>query len=95
MLNVTAAAAKLLQSCPTLRDPIDGSPPGSAIPGILQAQILEWVSEVNESFVSYLPNISQLSFYNSLFIFYSVMQEFYYQKKLCKFSLLSFWTKNM
>ena len=38
------AAAKLLQSCPTLCDPIDGSPPGSAIPGILQAKTLEWVA---------------------------------------------------
>ena len=36
-----AAAAKLLQSCPTLCDPIDGRPPGSPIPGILQARILE------------------------------------------------------
>ena len=39
-----AAAAKLLQSCPTLCDPINGSPPGSAIPGILQARTLEWVA---------------------------------------------------
>ena len=39
-----AAAAKLLQSCPTLCDPIDRSPPGSPIPGILQARILEWVA---------------------------------------------------
>ena len=39
-----AAAAKSLQSCPTLCDPIDGSPPGSAIPGILQAGTLEWVA---------------------------------------------------
>ena len=39
-----AAAAKLLQSCPTLCGPIDGSPPGSPIPGILQARILEWVA---------------------------------------------------
>ena len=37
-----AAAAKSLQSCPTLCDPIDGSPPGSPVPGILQARILEW-----------------------------------------------------
>ena len=37
-----SAAAKLLQSCPTLCDPIDGSPPGSSIPGILQARTLEW-----------------------------------------------------
>ena len=39
-----AAAAKLLQSCLTLCDPIDGSPPGSSVPGILQARILEWVA---------------------------------------------------
>ena len=39
-----AAAAALLQSCPTLCDPIDGSPPGSSIPGILQARTLEWVA---------------------------------------------------
>ena len=41
--GAAAAAAKSLQSCPTLCDPIDGSPPGSAIPGILQARTLEWV----------------------------------------------------
>ena len=40
--NVLCATAKLLQSCPTLCDLRDGSPPGSAIPGILQARILEW-----------------------------------------------------
>ena len=39
-----AAVAKSLQSCPTLCDPIDGSPPGSPVPGILQARILEWVA---------------------------------------------------
>ena len=39
-----SAAAKSLQSCPTRCDPIDGSPPGSAIPGILQARTLEWVA---------------------------------------------------
>ena len=39
-----AAAAKSLQSCPTLCDPIDGSPPGSPIPGILQSRTLEWVA---------------------------------------------------
>ena len=38
------AAAKSLQSCPTLCDPIDGSPPGSPIPGILQARTLEWAA---------------------------------------------------
>ena len=40
----SAAAAKSLQSCPTLCDPIGGSPPGSATPGILQARTLEWVA---------------------------------------------------
>ena len=39
-----AAAAKSLQSCPTLYNPIDGSPPGSPVPGILQARTLEWVA---------------------------------------------------
>ena len=39
-----AAAAKSLQSCPTLCDPLDSSPPGSPIPGILQARTLEWVA---------------------------------------------------
>ena len=42
--NPAAAAAKSLQSCPTLCDPIDSSPPGSPIPGILQARTLEWVA---------------------------------------------------
>ena len=41
---ITAAAAKSLQSCPTLCDPIDGSPPGCPVPGILQARTLEWVA---------------------------------------------------
>ena len=39
-----AAAAKSLQSCPTLCDPMDGSPPGSPVPGILQERTLEWVA---------------------------------------------------
>ena len=42
--ETTAAAAKLLQSCPTLCDPIDRSPPGSPVPGILQARTLKWVA---------------------------------------------------
>ena len=52
-LEGTAAAAKSLQSCPTLCDPIDGSPPGSSVPGILQARILEWVA------IALLSEISQ------------------------------------
>ena len=42
--GAAAAAAASLQSCPTLCDPIDGSPPGSPVPGILQERTLEWVS---------------------------------------------------
>ena len=42
--GIAAAAAKSLQSCPTLWDPIEGSPPGSPIPGILQARTLEWIA---------------------------------------------------
>ena len=45
------AAAKSLQSCPTLCDPIDGSPPGSPVPGTLQARTLEWVA------ISYIHTI--------------------------------------
>ena len=41
---ICCAAAKSLQSCPTLCDPIDGSPPGFPVPGILQARTLEWVA---------------------------------------------------
>ena len=43
-MTLAVTAAKSLQSCPTLCDPIDGSPPGSRIPGILQARTLEWVA---------------------------------------------------
>ena len=43
-INYAAAAAKSLQSCPTLCDPIDGSPSGSTVPGILQARTQEWVA---------------------------------------------------
>ena len=44
LLQHAAAAAKSCQSCLTLCDPIDGSPPGSPVPGILQARTLEWVA---------------------------------------------------
>ena len=42
--TAAAAAAKSLQSCPTLCNPIDRSPPGSSVPGILQARTLEWIA---------------------------------------------------
>ena len=44
LLFAAAAAAKLLQSCLTLTEPIDGSPPGFPVPGVLQARTLEWVA---------------------------------------------------
>ena len=44
LIPISTATAKSLQSCPTLCDPRDGSPPGSAVPGILQARTLEWVA---------------------------------------------------
>ena len=52
-----AAAAKSLQSCPTLWDPIDGSPPGSTVSRILQARTLEWLAEAHgqKSLVGYSP----------------------------------------
>ena len=61
-----AAVAKSLQSCPTLCDPIDGSPPGSSFPGILQARTLEWVAisyraykTLNYGLVSTLGQVKQ------------------------------------
>ena len=47
IVAAAAAAAKSLQSCPTLCDPIDGSPPGSPVTGIFQARTLEWVAISN------------------------------------------------
>ena len=56
-----AAAAKSLQSCPTLCDPIDGSPPGSPIPGILQARTLEWLAVSFSSAWKWKVNVKSLS----------------------------------
>ena len=57
-----AAAAKLLQSdCPTLCDAIDGSPPGSAVPGILQAKTLEWVAISFSNAWKWRVNVKSLS----------------------------------
>ena len=52
--TLAAAATKSLQSCPTLCNPMDGSPPGSAIPGILQARTLEWVAISFSKYIGYL-----------------------------------------
>ena len=56
-----AAAAKLLQSCPTLCDPIDGHPPGSPVPGILQARTLEWVAIAFSSAWKWKVKVNSLS----------------------------------
>ena len=59
--NVAAASAKLLQSCLTLCDPIDGSPPGSPIPGILQARTMEWVAISFSNAWKWKVNVRSLS----------------------------------
>ena len=57
-----AAAAKSLQSCPTLCNPIDGSPPGSPIPGILQARTLEWVASSFSNAWKWKAKVKSLSY---------------------------------
>ena len=59
--TTAAAAAKFLQSCPTLCDPIDGSPPGSPVPGILQARILEWVAISSSNALKWKVKVKLLS----------------------------------
>ena len=60
-LSLAAAAAKSLQSCPTLWDPIDGSPPGPAVPGILQARALEWVAISSSNVWKWKVKVKSLS----------------------------------
>ena len=60
--SVSAAAAKSLQSCPTLCDPIDSSPPGSSAHGILQARILEWVAISFSECICSFPHIREREF---------------------------------
>ena len=66
--HAAAAAAKSLQSCLTLCDPIDGSPPGSPVPGILQARTLEWVAISFSANLSYWQLISN-GLLKSIFFF--------------------------
>ena len=61
VLCMYAAAAKSLQSCPTLCDSIDGSPPGSPVPGILQARALEWVANSFSSAWKWKVKVKSLS----------------------------------
>ena len=57
---LSATTAKSLQSCPTLCDSIDGSPPGSAVLGILQARALEWVAVLSRLVITFLPRSKRL-----------------------------------
>ena len=67
-----AAAAKSLQSCPILCDPIDGSPPGSPIPGILQARILEWPYRMSLGVFNHNFNFSAYDWPVHIFYFFLV-----------------------
>ena len=60
LLYVVAAAAKLLQLCPTLCDFIDSSPPGSPVPGILQARTLKWIISLQITLYSIIKNTYEL-----------------------------------
>ena len=72
-LYAAAAAAKSRKPCPTLCDPVDGSPPGSTVPGILQARTLEWVPDFLHHQISKL--LSQNFRYLHLGIGYSIHSE--------------------
>ena len=76
MITAAAAAAKSLQSCPTVCDPIDGSPPGSLIPGTLQEEMLEWVAIV----------FSELSDHTILIIWVGKIFFVNTYSKCCKFN---------
>ena len=100
---LVAAAAKSLQSCPTLCDPRDGSPPGSPIPGILQARTLDWVaisfsseSEVAQSHLTLrdpmdcsLPGSSVHGIFQARVLEWGAVAFYFYtKKKSCKSLLL-------
>ena len=88
-MTAAAAAAKSLQSCPTLCDPIDSSPPGSAVPGILQARTLEWVlSDYSTSLPISDKNRSHLSFHECFFLDSTCK----WDHAVCIFLFLSYFT---
>ena len=67
-MGIAAAAAKSLQSCPTLCDPTDGSPPGSPVPGILQARVLEWGAIALVAHIHFLLSYQLSLFKNAEFL---------------------------
>ena len=77
---LAAASAKLLQSCPTLCDPIDGSPPGSAVPEILQARTLEWVAISFSNVLQWKVKVKS-QVYSILRIL--IAREYYLAKTVC------------
>ena len=83
-----AAAAKLLKSCPTLCNPREGSPPGSPVPGILQARTLEWVaiSFSNYSLSKFQLQITSLP---TIVIMHHVLSPYSFYNKVCNFYQLS------
>ena len=84
-----AAAAKSLQSCPTLCDPIDGSPPGSAVPGILQARTLEWVAISFSSAWKWKVKVKSLS---RVWLFATPWTEAYQAPPSMGFSRQEYWS---
>ena len=71
-IHAAATAAKSLQSCPTLFDPIDGSPPGSSVPGIFQARVLEWVAIAFSMYIFVFPSFCR----HNYIIVYNVFVQF-------------------
>ena len=63
------AAAKLLQSCPTLCDPIDGNPPGSSVPGTFQARTLEWVA-IAFSIYCHIYSLTNFEFQSVYYVYF-------------------------
>ena len=78
-----AAAAKSLQSCPTLCDPIDGSPPGSPVPGVLQARTLEWVKLLYQFWAVYLWTFPWKQNELASYLSHRICSSLYYRKLDC------------
>ena len=90
LIKITAAtAAKLLQSCPTLCDPIDGSPPGCPIPGILQARTLEWVAISFSSAWKWKVRVKSL---NCVWLFTTPWTAAYQAPPPMRFSRQEYWS---
>ena len=85
-----AAAAKSLQSCPTLCDPIDGSPPGSPISGILQARTLEWVAISFSNVWKWKVTVKSLS---RVWLFATPWTEAYQAPLFMGFSRQEYWSE--